>query len=224
MGTKHLIGILTILIVPTVLGTSEAKEKRAVRTEDYNKAIAVIQQRPFLRRLRAEVAPLMGVALNETITNHFFVGGEAKFHIIENLSVGAGYKHYFGATNDLYKEIQDDFFAFPEKAIIKWYAGGNVAYVPLYGKFALFNSWVIHYDVSLIAGFGVTKTNSLHFTGSFGACSRFFVTKWLTVNWELRDYIYNENFDSGDKIQNNFVFQLGVSFFIPFGFDYQYPR
>ncbi len=44
------------------------------------------------------------------------------------------------------------------------------------------------------------------------------------VTFELRDHIYFEDFNAGTELINNVVGQAGLSIFIPFGFDYEYPR
>jgi hypothetical protein len=71
---------------------------------------------------------------------------------------------------------------------------------------------------------------------------RVFVTKYLTVFGELRDYIYLEKLenlevalgadredeatwiDENATLTNNVSVHLGVTLFFPFGFEYRYPK
>lgn len=183
--------------------------------------ISVVQRRPVLKALRVEVAPVFGVSLNESLTRHIFVGGTLNFHILEQLFIGGSYQHYFGKTTSLFREVQTEYEVFPEKRVAKWAAFGHIGYAPIDGKFALFNSWVIHFDVYIFAGGGVTRTTGNRPTGIFGVGSRMFMNKWLTINWEIRDQLYQEKFNAGKSIVNNVVFTVGLTFFIPFGFKYK---
>jgi hypothetical protein len=71
---------------------------------------------------------------------------------------------------------------------------------------------------------------------------RVFVTKYLTVFGEFRDYIYLEKLenlevslgadredeatwiDENATLTNNMSVHLGVTLFFPFGFEYRYPK
>ncbi len=71
---------------------------------------------------------------------------------------------------------------------------------------------------------------------------RIFITRWLAATLEVRDYIYNEHLENlsvpatqaeqqnqatwYDKhsITNNIQAQLGVSIFLPFGWEYRLPK
>ncbi len=77
---------------------------------------------------------------------------------------------------------------------------------------------------------------------NFGIGFRVFVNRWFAVFAELRDYLYLEKFensevslgdarlDSGTWLEdgftptNNVTLHLGVSFFIPFDFEYRLPK
>ena len=47
------------------------------------------------------------------------------------------------------------------------------------------------------------------------------MNRWFTLNLELRDNVYNENYPAGSEIVNNLMFTAGVSFFIPPDFEYR---
>jgi hypothetical protein len=70
---------------------------------------------------------------------------------------------------------------------------------------------------------------------------RVFITKWLTVFGELRDYLYMEKLenlqvslsarqdqttwiDQNSTLTNNVTVQLGFTMFFPFTFEYSYPK
>ena len=67
---------------------------------------------------------------------------------------------------------------------------------------------------------------------------RFFLTKWLTINLGIRDYIFLDHFEPTDRsmshdptadeakndasssLINNIMFQIGFSFWLPTSFEY----
>jgi outer membrane beta-barrel protein len=85
----------------------------------------------------------------------------------------------------------------------------NMGYVPSYGKFALFNRQIVHWEIWISAGFGATFTEVLArdpawqkaafkntaLTPNAGIGGRLFITDWLTLNVALRDYIIADKFE-----------------------------
>jgi hypothetical protein len=68
-----------------------------------------------------------------------------------------------------------------------------------------------------------------------GASMRFFVTRFLTVNAGIRDYVFVDKFEAVGRTEvdgeaakanadssliNNVMFQAGISFWFPMSFDY----
>jgi outer membrane beta-barrel protein len=80
----------------------------------------------------------------------------------------------------------------------------------MYGKFALFKKWILHWDVWLIGGGGFIFTRpipqidpdyrdfdyNMKFCFNVGIGGRLFLNKWLAVYVELRDYIFPEELES----------------------------
>ena len=71
-----------------------------------------------------------------------------------------------------------------------FYAGGHISCsrsleIPVVGT-----SSVINWD--FIAGGGVNKTlhGNYHGSGNFGAGVRFVLAQWITLNFDVRDYIF----------------------------------
>jgi len=74
------------------------------------------------------------------------------------------------------------------------------------------------------AGVTLTGVDNLHPTGTVGIGTRWFLTPWLTMELELKDHIYNEDFKAGDSIMNNFVVHAGFGFWFPVGWTYEYAK
>ncbi len=204
-----------------------APAEEASASLDDDAAVRVIQQRPILKSMRFELFVGGGIASADTMYRHTLATAGGRFHISEWISIGATYGHYFSDRSALFDEVVDNFELFPERSQIQWYAGGDVSFVPLEGKFAVFNDGLVYFDLYLSIGGGVTDTtrgDGLKPTGMVGAGMRFFLTEWMTLSFEVRDQIFVEDFNAGSELVNNIVGQAGLTFFLPFGFDYSLPR
>ncbi len=220
---RRSVSLLLILAVAAVVvsvapsASADEKEQRKVH---------VLEQRPFLHALRLEVLPHFGYTVNEVLYQYLQVNGSLRFHITEEWSVGGSYSHYFADSTSTFDQIQDEFELFPEKSFIRWYAGGEAIWTPIYGKAIVFGSWIMHWSAFFTAGAGVTKTQAegAQVTGTLGLGVRVFLTDWLTLNLELKDHIYTEPFKSGRTLMNNVVMFTGFGVFIPFSTEYKHPK
>jgi len=205
-----------------VIDTEEvAREAERDRQAEID-LIRVIQRRPFLRQKRLEVAPFIGTNVNDALVSLFVAGGTINYHLTEVMSVGVNGGYSLGTETDLFDRVIEDYELFPQISKIKWYATLNFEYAFIYGKFALFNTWIIPWDTYALLGAGFTQTElDGHLTIAAGLGQRYFMNRWFTVNLELRDQIYNENYPAGSEIVNNLMFTAGVSFFIPPDFEYR---
>lgn len=204
-----------------VIDTEAAAAKVARERKEELDLIRVIQRRPFLRRQRLEVSPLLGTNINDPLVQSFVTGGNLNYHITEVMAVGLFGGYALGSETDLYDKVIEDYELFPEVSQVQWFAGVHFQYVPIYGKFALFNSWIIPWDIYTVLGAGWTRTQlDGHPTLTAGVGQRFFMNRWFSLDLELRDYVYNEDYPSGSELVNNLVFAAGVGFFLPPDFEY----
>jgi outer membrane beta-barrel protein len=217
-------------ILGCALALAWSAQAFAQTTEDTEKYVRVLQQRPFVKALRFEIQPGVGVPLNDDFTRSVIASAGARFHITEEWSIGVDYLKYFNYNTDLDTEIANDYGMYSEKnrSLRDFYVGGNVSYVPISGKFLWFGRYgsPSHWDLYLLAGGGASHTlfRGYHGTGMFGAGFRASLAEWITWNVELRDYLYMESFARERKFQNNVVLTTGFAIFLPFSHDYVYPK
>jgi outer membrane beta-barrel protein len=195
---------------------------------DKGDTIRVVQQRPFIKAMRLEIEPTFNLPLNETLTQHVGAGVQLRFHIKEWVAVGADYIKYFGWSTKLAEKLGDDYSVYPEKRLMDFYVGAHVSFVPVSGKFLWLGQYgrPAFWDLYVTAGVGAAKTlfGNYHASGNIGGGIRLAVTSWLTINAEVRDYMYMENYALEDSFVNNFVFTLGLGVFIPFTHKYVHPK
>lgn len=205
-------------------GTTDADEKGLEQLQD---AIRVIQQRPVLRRMRLELQAQTGLGLADVMFRNQLISGALRFHFAENWSIAGNYIHYFSRKTSLHQTVADDYELFPETSLHQWYAGGDLSWSPIYGKFNFFGKGILQFDISLIVGAGVTVTSrstDLKPTGVIGLGLRIFLTRWLAFTSEFRDHIFVEDFNAGNEVVNHVIYQGGFSIFFPFKNKYRFAR
>ncbi|MCP4196077.1 MAG: outer membrane beta-barrel domain-containing protein [Proteobacteria bacterium] len=231
--------------------------EEAVYEELERHPIWALQRIYALKAGRVDLQPSFGVSLNDPYVQHMSFSVAASYYLTEILAVGVSFNFYGGmnAISDL--NFQTSRATHQIVPINEYLWGGqvNFSYIPMYGKFALFKKWILHWDVWLIGGGGFIFTKpfpqidpdyrdfdyTMKFCFNVGIGGRLFLSKFLAVYIELRDYIFPEQLesriiDSDDrsnrdawidddlKLTNNVVLNFGVSLFIPFTFDYKLPK
>lgn len=216
---------------------NNAEDALAEDVEALADVIRVIQQRPILRAHRLEVQTLFGLGLSDTMFQHMAPVLNMRFHIDERWSVGASGAYYFpdthghdyplSTTSAVFEDVAGTFEVFPEKAVIEWFAGVDAAFIPVDGKFALFNNYILYFDFYVLAGGGVLQTSRSATpkpAGMVGLGWRLTFNRWLAMTLEFRDHLYVESYNAGNEFVNHVMFQAGLSWWFPVDFDYRFPR
>ncbi|HEY3804587.1 MAG TPA: outer membrane beta-barrel domain-containing protein [Kofleriaceae bacterium] len=214
------------------------------------KDIIVVIRKPFLKLHRVELKPFVGVTMNDNMIRHESYGGELAYWLTDVLAIGVegmGYIHSFQEPYDL---VARQARRLPTVNSYKWSAALDFHYVPVYGKFAILDKKLVQWEVGFTAGIGAGQSEVVPrdprypgFTNfliepNIGVDMRFFLTKWLTVQLGIRDYIFLDKFEPTDRSEmhdplgsmaesdatssliNNIMFQIGVSFWLPTSFEY----
>ena len=241
-------------------GNNAPKEKEVIEE------IYAVQRMHVLRRGRFELAPSVAFSVSDPYTSRTAISAAANYWITNVLAIGANFLWYQGLETESDLNFSVRRFTRLEVPITEYQLGShlNFTYVPLYGKFNMFNDFIFQWDSYLVGGVGVMRTRPIaeidsavrkfdfDFRVSFnvGVGIRVFITKWLSVFAELRDYIFLEKLEnldvalenpdgtvtSGDRndpsswidksseLTNNVSAHIGISMFFPFNFEYRYPK
>jgi outer membrane beta-barrel protein len=222
--------IAALLALTALLGVSQAQAQTKPNPED---DISVVQRKPFLSGGRAELAPHIGLTINDSLIRQFEVGAALMYHLNESFWFGGKFGWFelgeLGGVTDQYFEVLDKANSIPDIVELKWYGGAQFGWVPTYGKFAMFDSAVVFYDVSLYLGGGLTNHTTSQGeagapTGEIGIMPRVFLNHWLSLHLALQDRILPTTLTSGSSLTHVVSAQLGVSVFMPFGFEYTTAR
>jgi len=227
------------------------EEKGAAAGTKQWQDIIVVPRKAVLKTGRLELAPFAGLTVNDPLIRHWGFGGQLNYFFSDVFGVGLEgiyYKREITGTGGL---IGLQYHRVPTLNEMKWAASLDFSYVPIYGKFAFFNKSIIHWEASVIGGVGLTHTTIIprnpqddtfdndDITPSLGIGGRIFLSQWLAVWFNFRDYIYPDKFENPNRmggtgadakanadtqIVNNLFLSLGASFFIPPRFSYHMAK
>jgi outer membrane beta-barrel protein len=186
--------------------------------------IVVIPRKRFLKGGRFEFSPFAGTSINDILIQHYVFGLDLNFFITDAFSIGLQGDYYVKQLTDRESLIGLQYNRIPTLNRYLWSGLLNFGYVPAYGKFALFNKSIVHWEIVVSGGVGITqteiiprnisyeafKTNAI--TPDIGIGSRFFLFDWLTVNYMFRDYIILDKYEPLDRGQADMTMPGGVKY------------
>jgi outer membrane beta-barrel protein len=222
-----------------------------VRTPVSWKDIVVVVRKPFLKARRTELYPFVGTTMNDNMVRHYTLGGELAYYLTDVLAVGVEGQYYIDSFREPFDLVARQARRLPTVNEYKWSGALNFHYVPVYGKFAILDRKLVTWEVAFTAGIGAGQSaviprdkalpgfTNLLIMPNLGANMRFFLSKWLTLNIGVRDYVFFDKFEPTQRVVggmngtaeqakenadgsliNNVMFQIGVSFWIPTSFEY----
>jgi outer membrane beta-barrel protein len=186
--------------------------------------------------------PAPGLALNYYITNVLAVG------------LNGNYYRPFNVDKEFNAQVRRAARVAVPLTEYDWSAALNFTYVPAYGKFSGFGDFIFHYDAYVVGGVGAISTRPIpvidpdnrnfefepKLAFNLGIGLRIFFNRWFAVVPEFRDYIFNDKLENLEidlanptdestwtdqtSLTNNVQFQIGVSIFLPFSFEYRLPK
>jgi outer membrane beta-barrel protein len=248
-------------VLSDLAGGAEEKEEPAAAEREHHTLVAeeiyAVQRIYALRYLRFELAPSIALTMNDQYISHNAPAVALNFWVTNVLAIGANFLWYQGFENrsDLTFHIgRSTRLGVP---ISEYQLGAhlNFTYVPIYGKFQMFNEYIFQWDSYIVGGVGFMRTRpypvvdpvrnfDFGFRVAFnvGLGIRVFITRYLTAFIELRDYMYLERLENlaialdsertdpetwlaeDATLTHNVAVHVGMTIFLPFDFDYRYPK
>lgn len=239
-------------------GPGASEREAPTTTQEAREEIFAVQQVYALRINRVEISPSASFTLNDPFVSHTGLGVGLNYWWTNVLALGVNFIWYEGleAESDLnYFVRRSTRLAVP---VNSYQFGAHLAftYVPIYGKFAMFNEFIFQYDIYVLGGVGLMRTRpipvidpevrrfdyDIRVAFNLGIGLRVFVTRWLAIFAELRDYMYLEQLEnlevalgadrtdpatwsqSSPAFVNNVTAHIGLTIFLPFDFEYHQPR
>ncbi|MBU1241187.1 outer membrane beta-barrel domain-containing protein [Myxococcota bacterium] len=241
---------------PGKTGTAATKNLKTTTTaalggdeRGYWSDIKVVPRKLILKQKRVELIPYMGITMNDNLIRHFLLGGEFSYYLSDALSFGVGGHAYVKQQTDRAYLTGLQQRALPTLNQYLYSATVNANYEAAYGKMAIHNKKILQWGIFLTGGLGVTGTeviprnaghepwSNTNITILVGVGFRIFISKWLTLNASVRNYMMQDKFENSNRDNtqasaedgesnaaarfiNNIVFQIGISVFFPTDFTY----
>ncbi len=196
-------------------GSKQAKreDEGGPKPTEVSEEIYAVQQVYALRNNRVELMPSFGFTLNDPFVSHPNVGLGLNYWITNVLAIGVNGNWYQGleSESDLNFHVRRSTRLATRPTEFQFGASLNFTYVPVYGKFAMFNKYIFQWDAYVVGGVGIMHTRpvpvvdpeyrSFDYTyklsiGNPGLGLRVFLSKWLTVFFETRTYPYLEKLEN----------------------------
>lgn len=172
--------------------------------------ITVIQRQRMLKKGRFELQPQVGITVNDPYVRHYTLGLDFNYWFHNRMAIGLTGTGLIGARTPRYDNIrfQEGLLLTANQSL--WQASLNFTYNPFYGKIAIFNRALLHWEGSAMIGAGATQTRvipryqSLHepFStvtggGHVTLMGRFYGPKldWLSVDFGVRTWIYADKYE-----------------------------
>ena len=174
------------------------------------------------KSLRHELSALGGWFAGDITDGAPTYGGAYTFHFTEDLGLEASYlrtrEHY--EILDAIVARQQDLVGITgsENETMQFFMG-HLVWSMAYGKVRWMGGAISRYDFYLSLGGGATVEPSVTgLTGSLGLGTKFYLTEWLALRWDVRDAIHQQKRVALglEKIVNDITITAGLSLFIPF--------
>jgi outer membrane immunogenic protein len=216
MKTSQILGILALTVLSfnayagkinlqkdiNSLGEDQAIVDRARALDPKNK-VEVVQNRAVDRHWRVELGVDYGlVSGGDSYLSSQNFGGNLDLHINPHFSLGLRYNSYINSLTNEGQQVYttaanrqvsaqagtgggpltpsiDNPIA-SELAVLDWY--------PVYGKLNFFDTWIPHFDLYTLVGYGKTQTQILGSSDTFtaGGGVGLWLTNWLAWRIEVR--------------------------------------
>lgn len=192
-----------------VSATSEADQLKQDKA-----FITVVQRQRFLKKKRFELQPQVGITVNDPFVRHYTVGAELNYWITNRMAVGLTGTAFFGNKTSRYTNIrfQESVLLTANKTL--WQASVNFLYNPFYGKIAVFNRALMHWESYIQVGGGAIQTQvipryeaihepfrTITGQGNFAIGARFYGPRvdWISVNFGVRTWIYQDKLEPPER-------------------------
>lgn len=177
----------------------------------------------FDREFRHELTLFHGFIPNDPFNSYYPLGARYDFYFLDWLGLEAwgGYLIRVGSDlNDFLSQNFNDSLLEDIPPSLQWFAGLNLMFSPIHGKFAIFDQKLTHFDAFFTLGGGpigyeVTDdgvtSSEVGFAGNFGVGFRMRFLDFLGFRMEYRQHFYNA---TGGATAFPSEIALGLSFWL----------
>ncbi len=187
--------------------------------------ITVVQRQRMLKKKRFELMPQFGITVNDPYVRHYTIGLDFNYWLNNRMAIGLTGTGLLGARTPRYDniKIQEGLLLTANRTL--WQGSVNFTYNPFYGKIAIFNRALLHWEGGVVVGGGALQTQvipryeALHepFStvtggGHFGLVGRFYAPKidWVSFNFGVRSWVYADKLEPINRGPDSDLIAMGV--------------
>lgn len=201
--------------------------EKDVTLEDRVKSV---QKKSYDKKHHFEIAPHVGLTLNDAYYEKYNIGGSLVFHFSDALALGARFDDFIVQTTENVSAAKRALQSRLPVSKPRYAAAADFYWTPIYGKASLFNS-IIHFDLFAVVGAGmvVSQTSSNesdtspllnqgpHPAFNIGVGQRFGLNSVVALEWTLLETLYTDTpgGTGSSQVQRVMSLSAGFSFFLP---------
>lgn len=202
------------------------KKYWAAKDSDFN----VVQNRTFSKANRLALTLNYGMYVAEPWSKGGTYGLGLNYFFSERYGIEALYQKTDSSDNDATMNLKQNQGGAPNHDKMKGYYGLGFNWVPFYAKMSFLNSSILYFDMSITPGVGVMQYQQQKDDGnvdktapavSLAITQHFFVTKWMAVRFDYKNFWYNQevvsyhstNRTSSTNFQNESLIMGGFTFY-----------
>lgn len=206
----------------------KAKKSGAVDPRSLDRVKAV-PRKAVLKSGRLELAIYPSLSLNDAYYQHYATGASLVFYPHDAFGFGLGADYFLAHDRtqhvDVLRQAMTSVPAVFEAP--RLFAHADFYWVPVHGKFSLFETSILHFEMYATAGIGAASALAGRWplAVNAGLGQRLMLGDWLAVRLEVRDHLFVDTLEVNgvprSDIQNYLMLNLGLSVFVPPSFEYQ---
>jgi outer membrane beta-barrel protein len=211
---------------------------RGSAADAFENKVKPVSGQLYTKSGKVELTPNGALSLNDAFFTKYMGGLKLDYHVTEYVSFGAS--GLFGTTGTTgsttvcptnqpcHPASQDQLNQVPGE--IKWIAGAEVAFSPVYGKLNLFAEKALHFDLSILGGAdlvnyrdvlglgaaaGASPGTVSTVGGHLGVGARVFLARFMALRLGVKELVYSVKALDRAKLQTQLFAEAGLSFFVP---------
>ncbi len=195
--------------------------------------VSSLQNPMYERKGGFEAALHFGVVPNDSFYFPKSIGGNLGYFLTDTVAIELGFSYLMNANSDLQaflvavpggKNGPTDLTKGAKKAPeMNWMSSADLAWSPFHGKLGIFDAKLSNFDLGVVAGVGIIGANvdtsqdgdtppvsAIKVGGHWGASLRFYLTRWLNIRADYRQFLYKPDADKSFLAPVEFT--LGLAF------------
>jgi len=186
------------------------------------RAYRSVVPRLFQKALRHELSPMAGWYAGDISDRAFIWGGAYTFNFTEDLGLEAGYfrtRQSFALLEAVERRQQGLVDIVQSDSNPIQFFVGHLIWTLAYGKVRWMGGAISRFDFNIAIGGGATvEPGAIGLTASGGFGMKFYLTQWLALRLDVRDYVREQKrVQLGvEQIVNDISAMGGASVFLPF--------